>query len=134
MVKLLTFDEAMTTFADVSKKHLLLGNGFSIAIRPEIFTYGSLFENADFAAHPHIPKVFEALGTHDFEIAIKHVQSASAIVNAYEPGNPLCSKLTADADLIKDALVAAVAKRHPSRPFEIGNAQYAACRRFLSVF
>ncbi len=32
-----------------NKKHLLLGNGFSIALKPDIFTYGSLYEHADFS-------------------------------------------------------------------------------------
>ena len=134
MAKVFSFKEAMKAISDASKIHLLLGNGFSIAIRPEIFTYGSLFANADFSAHPHIPKIFEALGTHDFEIAIKHVQSAAAILNAYDPGNTLCAQLLADAEFIKDALVSAVAKRHPSRPFEIDSPHYAACRQFLNHF
>jgi hypothetical protein len=30
------------------KRHLLLGNGFSIACRPELFTYARLFDMADF--------------------------------------------------------------------------------------
>ena len=43
---------------------LLLGNGFSIALKPGIFSYGSLYENADFSAAPHVKKLFDALGAH----------------------------------------------------------------------
>jgi len=40
---ILTFEAALS--AANGKKHLLLGNGFSIALKPDIFTYGSLYEN-----------------------------------------------------------------------------------------
>ena len=36
-------------------RYLMLGNGFSIALRPDIFTYGSLYDNADFSAAPAVP-------------------------------------------------------------------------------
>ncbi|WP_439525093.1 DUF4917 family protein [Marivita sp.] len=67
----LTFQQALDNSSKFSKRHLLLGNGFSIALKPSIFTYGSLFKNADFTSNPNLPKVFERLDTTDFEIAIK---------------------------------------------------------------
>lgn len=36
--------------------------------------------------------------------------------------------------MIKDALVTAIAKRHPDRPYDITKEQYAACRSFLRRF
>lgn len=118
-----------------NKRHLLLGNGFSIALKPDIFTYGSLYENADFSAAPHVPRLFEALGTKDFEIVIRHLQDAATVVEVYRPNLVrLAGALRRDAAAIKDALVAAVAKRHPDRPYAVSPTQYAACRRFLSCF
>src|SRR3546814_15524680 len=70
-----------TTLFRSSKRHLLLGNGFSIALKPDIFTYGSLFDNADFSAAPHVPKLFEALATNDFEIVIRHLQDTAKVVD-----------------------------------------------------
>ena len=46
---LLTFAEAIADAQSHSKRHLLLGNGFSIALRPNIFQYGKLYEQADFS-------------------------------------------------------------------------------------
>jgi len=51
---LLTFQQALDKAAGYSKRHLLLGNGFSIALKPDIFSYGSLYENADFSAAPRL--------------------------------------------------------------------------------
>ena len=83
MVEVPTYDTAMASLADAKKKHLLLGNGFSIALKPDIFSYGSLYENADFSAALHVKKLFEALGTQDFEIVIKHLQDAAKVVEVY---------------------------------------------------
>jgi Domain of unknown function (DUF4917) len=77
---LLTFEQAMASIdRQAAKRHLLLGNGFSIALKPDIFSYGSLYENADFTAAPHIPRLFEALGTTDFEIVIRHLQDTATV-------------------------------------------------------
>lgn len=130
-----SFDEVMKSVQHASKKHLLLGNGFSIALRPDIFTYGSLFENADFSKNPHIPAIFDALGTKDFEIVIRALNDAARIIEVADPkNNALAMSLRNDCGAIKDALVSAVAKRHPDRPHDVQAKQYAACRAFLSRF
>jgi hypothetical protein len=56
----LTFERAMRAIDGARKKHLLLSNGFSMSLKPDIFSYGSLYENADFSAAPHVPALFEA--------------------------------------------------------------------------
>jgi len=43
-IKTLSFEQALKRSENYGKKHLLLGNGFSIACKPDIFAYGSLFE------------------------------------------------------------------------------------------
>jgi hypothetical protein len=131
----LSFAVAMKKIDDVRHKHLLLGNGFSIALKPDIFTYGSLYENADFSKAPHVIMLFEALQTSDFEVVIKHLQDAATVVEVYRPrATTLAASLRNDAAVIKDALVNAIAKRHPDRPYNVDPKQYAACRSFLAQF
>ncbi len=135
MVAIVSYDKAMAALSGSKRRHLLLGNGFSIALKPDIFSYGSLYENADFAAVPHVKRLFEALGTQDFEIVIKHLQDAAKVVEVYRPSAvTLARSLRRDAAAIKDALVTAIAKRHPDRPFDIRPVQYASCRKFVSAF
>lgn len=134
MADLLSFEDALTASA-ASNRHVLLGNGFSIALKPAIFGYVSLFENADFSAAPQVLQLFAALNTEDFEIVIRHIQDTCTVVGVYQPELiNLIAQLQEDAAAIKDALVAAIAKRHPDRPYEIKAEQYAACRNFLSNF
>jgi len=79
--------------------------------------------------------LFEALKTQDFEVVIKHLQDSATVVSVYRPkAVRLAKSLRDDAAAIKDALVTAIAKRHPDRPYDITHKQYAACRRFLSAF
>ncbi|TFV37154.1 DUF4917 family protein [Bradyrhizobium frederickii] len=135
MTKVLSFDDAMQSVSGLTKKHLLLGNGFSISLKPDIFSYGALFDSADFSSKPHIKDLFKALKTQDFEIVIKHLQDAATVLDAYGRSDPALAKdFKEDAAAIKDALVKAIAKRHPDRPFDIKPEQYAACRTFLSRF
>jgi hypothetical protein len=134
-MRVLTFAQALHNAAHNKKRHLLLGNGFSIALRPDIFSYQSLYENADFSKAPHIKKIFELLGTSDFEAVIRSITNAEKLLHAYT-GVPkaLFDGLKQDAAELKNVLVTAVGKHHPDRPFDIEKAQYAACRQFLSNF
>lgn len=135
MVKLVSFDDAIAESAKFKKRHLLLGNGFSIACRPKIFTYGSLFEQADFSKLPEIPKLFEALKTTDFERVIKALEEASKTLPVYDPSqSSLAAKMGKDAESLKDLLISTVGNNHPGIPNEIDDSQFWACRRFLAHF
>lgn len=135
MATVLTFDEAIEHSAQFKKRHLLLGNGFSIACRPKIFSYGSLFEQADFSSAPRLPDVFKAVGTTDFEHVIKLLEDASRIVPVYSNREAAATKqMAADAKALKDILIQTVANNHPNIPNEIADQQFRACRQFLSHF
>lgn len=132
---LLSFADAFKKIAHLKHKHLVLGNGFSISLRPDIFTYGSLLESANFDAAPNVKRLFGSLGTQDFELVIKHLMDAATVLRTYRPNDvELIDALAADANLVKDSLVTAIARRHPDRPYDIKESQYKACRRFLGIF
>jgi len=116
-------------------RHALLGNGFSIACRNDIFTYGSLLERADFRDVPYAPQLFEALGTTDFEVVIQTLVQASRAAAVYPGTDPaLIHRLAHDADRLKTILVNAIARNHPDLPNEIDDEEYRCCRAFLSNF
>lgn len=130
-----TFEQAIEHSEQFKKRHLLLGNGFSIACRPKIFTYGSLFEQADFSSAPRLPAVFEAVGTTDFEHVIKMLEDASRVVPVYSGAAIVAAReMAADAEALKDILIQTVANNHPNIPNEIADEQIWACRHFLAHF
>lgn len=127
-------DFAQALSSATSKRHLLLGNGFSIALRPDIFSYQSLYEKADFSKVPYAKRLFEAIGTSDFEAVIRAIVNAARLLKVYDASPALIEQLEKDAAALKNILVAAIGENHPDRPFEIEQKQYAASRAFLSNF
>lgn len=134
MTHVISFNEAIADSTQFSKRHLLLGNGFSIACRPDIFHYGSLFDQADFSDIPQAAQVFAALGTQDFEIAIQALESGARTVPIYAGRKEIADEMRRDSQALKDLLVATVAGNHPDIPIDIPDEQFWACRRFLANF
>lgn len=134
-MQLMTFEAAIADSATSAKRHLLLGNGFSIACRADIFHYGSLFAQADFSAYPEAESVFALLGTQDFEAAIRALENAALILPTYVPdGAAAIAKMQAHAAALKEILIQTIAGNHPAVPPEIDDAKFWACRVFLSHF
>ena len=133
-MQLLTFNQALDKAAGYAKRHLLLGNGFSIACEPAIFTYGSLFERAKPDMSPELLTVFDRLQTTDFEEVIRALRRASDIIPVYGDPHSAGPRMIADAEALKAALVTAVAGQHPARPNLVADRRYAACRSFLAKF
>ncbi len=135
MVDVIGFDAAIADSSQFSKRHLLLGNGFSIACCPDIFHYGSLFSKADFSHNPNLTRVFEALDTQDFEIAIRHLEAGARLIPIYAPSHPATgTRMLADAAALKEILLATIAHNHPNVPSDIPDEKFWACRRFLAHF
>lgn len=135
-MELLTFKAALEHSEAYPQRHLLLGNGFSIACRPDIFVYGKLFERADFSRlSPSAQQAFTAFGTQDFERVIKALRDAKTALSVYH-GAPtkVADQMQKDADGLREVLVQTIAASHPAWPGEISDAEYAACRAFLCHF
>lgn len=67
MVDIKSFGECIS-LASSGKKHLMLGNGFSVALFPDIFNYKTLAANIE---SDRINQLFEAINTHDFEFVMR---------------------------------------------------------------
>ena len=135
MLNIISFEDAITDSNQFSKRHLLLGNGFSIGCRAEIFHYASLYGKADFSDIPEAQKIFEVLGTQDFEVAIKALESGAKIVPIYAPHDTISVQAMSDHALaLKDLLVTTIARNHPQNPNAIEDHKFWACRQFLRYF
>lgn len=135
MTDVISFEDAIADANDCSKHHLMLGNGFSIGCRADIFHYASLYGAADFSGIPEIEKVFEALGTQDFEVAIRALESGSKLLPIYAPESVEgAQQMQEHAATVKDVLVSTIANNHPENPNTITDAEFWACRQFLGHF
>jgi hypothetical protein len=116
------------------KRHLLLGNGFSISLFPKIFNYKSLFENTDFSNFEETRRVFELLETTDFEEVIHALKTTSIVIPAFTKNDILSRAMDSHINQIKRLLIQAIANNHPKNPSEISEQQFNSCRKFLSNF
>src|SRR5215207_11008370 len=117
MDPLISFEEALALSEKYTRRHLLTGNGFSIACRPDIFVYGKLFEQADFSKlSPSARASFEALGTTDFERVIRALRDATKLVHLYTRSSDVRDQMISDAESLRDVLVTTIARSHPERP------------------
>lgn len=134
-MKILSFEEAISASNTYRKRHLLLGNGFSIDCRPDIFVYSKLFEQADFSALSASAKeVFRVLGTPDFERVIRALNDAAVLAPKYGVSEKKSMRMRDDANKLKELLVQTIAKSHPERPSDIFDSEYAHCQAFLANF
>lgn len=135
MVDLLTFDQALDDSERFSKRHLVLGNGFSIACCPDIFHYGSLLDQARFGDRSDLRDIFDAVGTQDFELVIRSLEDAATVTPFYvESGETVSNEMIADSGFVKEVLLSTIAGNHPSVPSDIPDEKFWACRKFLDNF
>jgi hypothetical protein len=125
MTDVLTFKDVTEAAAGHGGKfHLLLGNGFSIACRPEAFAYGNLLREADFSELSiDAEDIFQLFGTSDFERVIDALRVSAAISAMYEPSEAQDQMLD-DAECVKDALVLPAANPVVIKPRAIAEASH----------
>jgi hypothetical protein len=106
------FEEALHR-TSAQRRHLLLGNGFSIGVH-RAFGYPSLYEDA-VLQDPSLRSLFIA-GDPNFETALEGCQNSS------------------DADRLRQGLIRAVAAVHPEHSLSLTEEQRLNCRDFLEHF
>ncbi len=132
--KMISFEEALQQAG--TKRHLLLGNGFSIALKPDIFSYASLYDECEKqrCISDETKKLFKKFGTRDFEVVIRALNDTVKVLAVYTNKKKLLRRIKSDADKIKKALVELLSAKHPAKPAEITEVQYAACTQFFGKF
>ena len=136
---LLTFPEALSAAADVSNStnfNVLLGNGFSIECRSNTFRYAALLEAADFSGlSVDANAVFGGFETYDFERIIEVLEASARLIAMYgDEAASLIERLRADAEIVRNGLAEAIAKKHPEAPTDLTDDEYRHAQRFLGNF
>lgn len=137
-INLVSFDDALKIASKYTKKHLLLGNGFSIACNPNIFTYHSLYKQAKKTHFENIPKaskLFDEFETEDFEVIIKILEDSSKTLFIFDESmENIAKNMHSQAEALKTALIKTIADNHPAIPNNIEDSKFSACRKFLRHF
>ena len=126
---ILTFDECLKIADD--KKHLILGNGFSIALFPKIFNYKKLAERI---SNHEIKNLFAKLNTNDFEFVMRRLFEAIEVLKQYENSHHIHEKISLDLQQLKRTLIEVITESHPDNPRQITEDEYKSCQIFLKNF
>ena len=126
----IAFQDALARTSD-RRRHLLLGNGFSIAAWPD-FRYGALLGTVAGQA-PRIEALFARFQTVDFERVGRALLDARAVIAVHEGTEALSAVLAADYHDLRRLLVSAITRIHPAAPAQLKN-RFEACADFLEAF
>ncbi len=129
------------------EKSIILGNGFGlsydIASGGDNFKWTTLLDLCDIEQNTHIYKLLEQCNF-DFELAHQKLNNVVDVISEYDPKNELISRFQEQVQYLKDQLIKAVAKSHPSsfrrqsgekgKEDEKIEKMVTTCRNFLNQF
>lgn len=135
-MKLETFDDVLASIKkNPSRKfHLLLGNGFSVAYDPNIFSYNALHDFITKLKNKDLSTILKVIETRNFEVIMQYLDSFSALITAFNGDPALKRRVDAASAKLKTSLLDAVKALHPEHVFVIPEDQSNACSSFLKVF
>ncbi|WP_417789224.1 DUF4917 family protein [Terasakiella pusilla] len=129
---MLTFEDAVN-LTQGEDRHILLGNGFTMAQSGGLFGYNNLLERSGLERGSEVRNLFDNLDTYDFEEVVQALEHAAQVLDVYGDG-AFAEKLYSDADEVREGLIEAVKNVHPENQFGISEEQVTACSNFLSNF
>ncbi|WP_287373166.1 DUF4917 family protein [Prosthecochloris sp.] len=133
---LLNFNNVLNSIRNSPKRsfHLLLGNGFSIAYDPGIFSYNALHDFVSKLKDKDLSKILEVIETRNFEVIMQFLDHFSALFRAFDGDPKLKKRIDTASKKLKTSLLDAVRALHPEHVFKVPKKQSTACANFLSIF
>ena len=129
------FDAMMAELQSKKRKaHLLLGNGFSMAYDPAIFSYNALY---DFVSSLHdkvLAGVLGAMKTKNFELMMEQLETFSKLLDVFAGPADLKEKVEHAHQGLRKSLIDAIKSLHPEHVFTIPAEKSAACAAFVNRF
>ena len=132
----------MQSYSDVLKylekdnrqKHLLLGNGFSMAYDPSIFSYNALSDFVQNLDNELLIKLFEIVNTKNFELIMQQLDNFTELSEAFGANKNFIGKIRSASSELKNSLIDAIKELHPEHVFTIPEEKSKACASFLDEY
>jgi hypothetical protein len=130
----LSYAEMLDYLGD-KRKHLLLGNGFSIGCDNR-FAYPNLYQYACAKGLSlRAQAIFQRLGTNNFEGVMRLLEDARWVAKEYGVRDQaVLSAMSDDLATVKNALVEAIAETHLDHTGDVPDEKKARCLEFLSKY
>jgi hypothetical protein len=130
-----TFEQVMEHLDKQKRpRHLLVGNGFSMAYDPSIFSYNALSRFIEDSKNDLLMKLFAAINSRNFEQIMKQLAISKDVILAFGGQKTIIEKIDHATATLKESLISAVKALHPEHVFTIPEDKSATCAKFLTAF
>lgn len=116
------------------KRHLLFGNGFSMAYDPKIFSYNALSTFIDDSENELLKQLFKVVNTKNFESIMQQLDNFVEIAKVFGIEQSFIGKVLTANEALKDSLIEAVKELHPEHVFVVPEEKSKRCHQFLTHF
>lgn len=114
--------------------HLLVGNGFSMAYDPSIFSYNALHSFIENIDDPDLKKILSVVETKNFELIMQQLDNLAALVTVFDGTAELKQQIEQASQKLKSSLLNAVKSLHPEHVFKVSDEAVESCAKFLNHF
>jgi len=130
----------LLSYADVLRqttgksRHILLGNGFSIACR-KCFDYRELYEAIADSISDETRQVFRQVDTHNVEHVLHHYEEVAhrrrpcEVLGKYDR-----NRIEIEARSLREMFLHVIAGLHPEQTLGVSPGELASCRSFLHAY
>lgn len=133
--KLITYQEVVASLGKKQRtKHLLFGNGFSMAYDRDIFSYNALSNFIEKSGDPLVKSLFQKLNTQNFELIMQQLDNFCEIAEIFSDDKTLVPKIKAVSENLKNSLIEAVKELHPEHVFKVPEEKSQSCIKFLQEY
>lgn len=133
--EILTYDYVIDYLSKKNRpKHLLLGNGFSMAYDSGIFSYNALNKFIDSVDNPLLKKLFSIVDNKNFEIVMQQLENFLEIAEMFGTDKELIRQIKEASDELKHSLISAVKELHPEHVFTIPEEKSSICFHWLNEY
>jgi len=133
--KLQTYQQVID-YLDKKKRprHILLGNGFSMAYDNKIFSYNALSTFIERTDNELLKKVFATIKTKNFEQIMQQLDNFCEIAQIFSTDKLLVDKLRNASSTLKTSLIDAVKELHPEHVFIVPEENSKKCHKFINDY
>ena len=115
-------------------KHLLLGNGFSMAYDSKIFSYNALSTFIDNSDDLLLKQLFKSINTKNFEVIMQQLDLFANVAKVFNAEKTLIDNIQQTSVHLKDSLIDAIQVMHPEHVFKLPEEKSIACCSFLNDY
>jgi len=102
-------------------KHLLIGNGHSMAYDHAIFSYNALYDFIEEIKDPILSKLFSVINTRNFEQIMRELDQFIQLAKIFDKKKDMVEELKQAHKLLQSSLIDAITQLHPEHIFQISD-------------